>query len=100
MILPTSRHKKRYISFELISDEKVFKEEIKESIYNKTLEFLGEQGFAKAGVMLVKSDIVRVDAKFKDEMIIILSLIREINKKKVIINTFKTSGNIKKVKIK
>lgn len=100
MILPSSREKKRYVLFEVISDEKFFKDEIKNSIYQKTLEYLGEQGFAKAGVILVKENIVRVNHKYKDEIIIILSLIREINNKKVMMNPLKTSGVIKKLKVK
>ena len=98
MILPSSREKKRYILFEIISDEKVFKDEIENSIYQKTLEFLGEEGFAKAGVNLVKKNIIRVSLKYKDEIILILSLIRSVNNKKVMINPLKTSGVIKKIK--
>ncbi|MBN1923368.1 MAG: ribonuclease P protein component 2 [Nanoarchaeota archaeon] len=98
MILPSSREKKRYILFEVIGEEKVFKDEVKNSIYQKTLELLGEEGFSRAGVMLVGTNIVRVNPKFKDEMINILSLIRVINGKRVVINTLKTSGIIKKIK--
>jgi ribonuclease P/MRP protein subunit POP5 len=98
MIKPSSREKKRYILFEIISDSKFFKDEIENSIYQKTLEFLGEEGFSKSGVKLVKDNIVKVNNKFKDKMIIILSLIRTIKDKKVMINTLKTSGVLKKVK--
>lgn len=95
---PSSRTKKRYISFEIISDEKIFKDEVKDSIYSKTLEFFGSEGLDKLGIQLVNENIVRVDHKFKDEMIIILSMIRKINNKRVFFNTLKTSGNLKKVK--
>ena len=98
VILPSSREKKRYILFEVISDEKIFKDEIKNSIYQKTLDYLGEKGFSQAGVILVKENIIRVNNKYKDEMIIILSLIRSINNKKMMINPLKTSGVIKKLK--
>lgn len=100
MILPSSREKKRYILFEIISEGKVFKGEIEDSIYQKTLEYLGEEEFAKAGVNLVKENIVRVNNKYKDKMIIILSLIRKINDKKLMINPIRTSGLIKKLKVK
>ena len=99
VVNPSSREKKRYVLFEVISDSKVFKDEVKNSIYKKALEFLGEQGFAKAGVVLVKDNIIKVNNKYKDEMIIILSLIRNINNKKVMINTLKTSGVLKKLKV-
>lgn len=99
MILPSSREKKRYVLFEVISEEKVFKDEIKNSIYNTALSFLGEDNFAEAGVILVKENIVKVNNKYKNEMILILSLIREVNNKKVKINPLKTSGVIKKLKV-
>ncbi|MFA5303055.1 MAG: Rpp14/Pop5 family protein [Candidatus Nanoarchaeia archaeon] len=95
---PSSRTKKRYISFEVISEQKVFKDEIKDSIYNKTLEFLGEEGLSKLGIQLVNENILRVDRNHKNEMIIILSMIRKINNKRVFFNTLKTSGNLIKVK--
>jgi RNase P/RNase MRP subunit POP5 len=95
---PSSRSKKRYIYFDIISDEKIFKDEIKDSICSKTLEFLGQEGLAKAGIHLVNEQIVRVDSDFKDNMILILSMIRKINNKRVFFNTLKTSGSIKKVK--
>lgn len=95
---PSSRIKKRYISFEVISEQKVFKDEIKDSIYNKTLEFLGEAGLSRLGIQLVNEKILRVDSNHKNEMIIILSMIRKINNKRVFFNTLKTSGNLIKVK--
>ncbi len=97
LILPTMKDKKRYISFEIISDKKIFKEEIKDTIYKKALEFFGEDGFAKAGVIVIEENVVRVKAKYKNEMITLLSLIRDINGKRVIINTTKTSGILRKV---
>lgn len=95
---PSSRIKKRYISFEAISEQKVFKDEIKDSIYNKALEFLGEEGLSKLGIQMVNENILRVDCNHKNEMILILSMIRKINNKRVFFNTLKTSGNLSKVK--
>ena len=95
---PSSRVKKRYISFEVISEQKVFKDEIKDSIYNKALEFLGEEGLSKLGIQMVNENILRVDCNHKNEMILILSMIRKINNKRVFFNTLKTSGNLSKVK--
>ena len=95
---PSSRHKKRYVYFEAISDDKVFKDEIKDSIYKKTLEFFGSQGLSNMGIQIVDKNIVRVDNKYKNELIMILSLIRKVNNKRVFFNTLKTSGSIKKVK--
>ncbi|MDD2678378.1 MAG: Rpp14/Pop5 family protein [Candidatus Nanoarchaeia archaeon] len=95
---PSSRAKKRYISFEIISEQKVFKDEIKSSICNKALEFLGEDGLSRLGFQLVSENALRVDHNRKNEMILILSMIRKINDKNVLINTLKTSGNLSKVK--
>jgi len=95
---PSSRIKKRYISFEVLSEQKVFKDEIKSSIYNKALEIFGEAGLSNLGFQLVSDNIVRVDHNYKNEMILILSMIRKIKDKDVLINTLKTSGNLSKVK--
>ncbi|VVB74648.1 Ribonuclease P protein component 2 [Candidatus Tiddalikarchaeum anstoanum] len=97
MILPSSRHKKRYIYFEVISDEKVFKDEVKKGIYDTALRFLGEDGFSKAGIQIVNDNIIRVDSQYKDTMIAVLSLVRRIGEKQIVINTLKTSGSIKKL---
>jgi ribonuclease P/MRP protein subunit POP5 len=98
MILPSSKRPKRYVYFEVVSDKKVFKEETNLVIYKTCLDFLGEKDYGQANIMIVKNNIIRVEAKYKDELIFALSLIREINKKKVMLNTLRTSGSIKKVK--
>ena len=98
MILPSSKEPKRYVKFEIISEEKIFKEEADSSLYKKCLEFLGEEKFGQANIICVNKDIIRVDADYKDELLFAVSLIRGINNKKAVFNTLKTSGNIKKTK--
>ncbi len=98
MMLASSRKSKRYVLFKIISEEKIFKEEINSSLYNICLDFLGEEAFGQANIMIVKKNIIRVDTKYKNELIFALSLIREINGKKIMLNTLKTSGSLKKLK--
>lgn len=95
---PTCREKKRYILFEIIAKEKLLKAEIKNSIYNNCLNFLGEEKFSKANIELVNNNILKINNNYKTEIIVVLSLIRKINNKKVMINTQKTSGILKKLK--
>jgi RNase P/RNase MRP subunit POP5 len=95
---PSSREKKRYISFEVLSEQNIFKDEIRDSINNKALEFLGEQGLSLLGFQLVNEGVLRVNQNKKTEMILILSMIRNISKKMVFFNTIKSSGNLSKVK--
>jgi len=95
---PSSREKKRYISFEILSEQKVFKDEIKDIINNKALEFLGEQGLSLLGMQMVNEGVLRVNHSKKNEMILILSMVRKISDKRAFINTLKTSGNLSKVK--
>ena len=87
-ILPTLKEKKRYVVFEIISNETFDGTAIKKFIYDECLKFLGELGISRAGLMSVEDQfkdnkgILRVNNKYVDEIKLALSLIKSINNKK------------------
>ena len=84
--------------FEVISKNKIKFEDLKKTILNKCLEFLGQLGCAKAGIMIIKPNIIKVNTKYVNDVRASLTLIEKINNEKVIIKTTKISGVLKKLK--
>ncbi len=97
-ILPSLREKKRYILFETISKNKIKSEDIKKAISGKCLAFLGELGCAKAGIMIVKPNVIKVNTKYVNDVRTTLALIEKINNENVVVKTIKVSGILKKLK--
>lgn len=101
---PTLKEKKRYILFEVLSEEKLSEKQIFEEITSKYKDLYGTVGLAQAGLQLTffnsqkNQGIIRVGHKFKDNLKSSFVLIKEINNKKVLIRSIKTSGTIKKLK--
>jgi ribonuclease P/MRP protein subunit POP5 len=101
--LPSLREKKRYIAFEVISDNKFSFDEIKEEINKNILNILGEKGYSRAGIMFININkqnkgIVKTNNKELVNTRAALTLINEIKNKRVIIKCRKVSGILKKVK--
>ena len=108
-ILPTLKEKKRYLVFEIISDNQIkdFKA-ISEQILNKSLELLGQLGVAKAGIQILPNKwnmqfqrgLIRVHHTQVNELKSALTLIEKINNKKVIIKSIGVSGILNKAEQK
>lgn len=102
-ILPSLREKKRYLAFEIISKQKVSASGASEAIWNEMLALNGKLGAAKAGIQFPKFNeknqrgIIRVNHKWTDNLKSALALIKEIENKRVIMQSLKTSGAINKV---
>ncbi len=105
-MLPTLKEKKRYIVFEIISDEKIDITLVKKTISEDCLKFLGELGVSRSGLMIISDQfkdnigVVKANNKYVDEVKTALSLIKKVDNKKVIVNTIGVSGTLKKAKIK
>lgn len=101
-LLPTLKERKRYLLFEVSAD--VDKDACKDAIQQACLQMLGELGCAKAGISFLGENynnnkgILRVDAKYVDEVKLSLSNIKEIEGQKATIKVSKVSGIIKKLK--
>lgn len=100
-LLPTLKEKKRYVVFEVIT-EKLDKAKTEKQIDESCLKFMGENGYSKAGIMILKEcwkknkGIVKVNTKYVDELKMSIGLI----KGKSIVNAIGVSGTLKKAKEK
>jgi len=103
---PSSKERKRYILFKLKCEREVEKGDIKKSVIQAGLQFLGELGMARSGLQFLPetwnsknmTGIVRTGHKFVNETKTALTLIKKINSSKVTISTIKTSGSLDKLK--
>ena len=108
-VLPSLREKKRYLVFEVISKERVNNfEAVSKAILNYSLEFLGQLGVAKAGIIPLANKwnpelqrgIVRVGHKHIDAVKAALMLADKIDNKEVIFRSVGVSGILKKAERK
>lgn len=99
MTKKSQRVKRRYILFEVISEERFKREEIVTGIWNSSLEFLGDLGASKTSLWVHeyenKEGIVSCNTCSVDKIIVCLSLIREIENKKLHMRVKGVSGTIK-----
>jgi ribonuclease P/MRP protein subunit POP5 len=107
---PTLREKKRYIAFQVISEEsETFSySDLEQAIWNTSLDFLGEYGVSKTSIWLMKDcwdqnkqmGIIRCNHKSVHSVITSLGLISRLGDTKITIKILKVSGTIKTVKNK
>lgn len=101
-LLPSLKQKKRYVVFEIIAKDKLVYRDVKKAIKQTLLTFLGELGYAKAGIMFIdkyknKHGLIKVNHKHVNELKAGLTLVKKICGKKVIVKSVITSGTIKKL---
>jgi ribonuclease P/MRP protein subunit POP5 len=108
-ILPSLREKKRYLVFEVISKQKIQDfNKVRDAIMNSALEFLGQLGMAKAGVIILKDKwnkdkqrgILRVNNKHVDNLKAALTFVEKINGADAIVRSVGVSGILKKAENK
>ena len=94
---PSLREKNRYLAYEVISKEKMSKNQTEKLIYNGLLRLLGELSIAKAGLMFIKFNdnkgIIKVNNKYVNHLKSALALIKQSN---LIIKSLGVSGILKK----
>ena len=104
-VLPSSREKKRYVAFEVISENKKFSfNDVSKALWGSLLSFLGELEFAKAGVIIIANTfnetnmrgLIRVNNKYVDHLKGAITLISNINEQPVIFRTVGVSGIVNK----
>ena len=107
--LPSSyREKKRYIIFEVISEQKIEFEELIKAVFSYTINLIGILGVAKTNFRFLHDLYDREKQRFvlrclpKDVELIrfALSLITEINEKRVCIRSIGVTGTIKSARRK
>lgn len=99
------REKKRYLAFEILSEAKIEDfNAVSNAIWAKSLEFLGEFGCAKAGIIVMhdkydresQKGLLKVSNKSLNEVKAAIALIDTINGKKAIVRTTGVSGILRK----
>lgn len=101
-ILPSLKERKRYLYFEIISDNHIPVEQASKTINESCLSFLGTLEVGKAGLMFLSDKydnnkgIVKTGHKYVDKVRTALALIKTIDNKEVIVRTRVVSGTLKK----
>lgn len=103
-VLPSSREKKRYLTFEVISLQKSLQKpqfaSIAKAITDSMQEFVGSIGIGNSGMQILEHQwnektskgIIRVNNLSTDNVKTALTFIKSIDKTPVIIQSVKTSG--------
>jgi ribonuclease P/MRP protein subunit POP5 len=106
-LLPTLRTKKRYVAYEVISQNDVPIQNTFASISNSFKECFGIFGLGNAGLIdtkiynnLSKKGLLKINHKYVDQLKASMALITNINDTKVIVHAIGISGILKKAKIK
>ena len=104
-ILPSLREKKRYLVFEVISQQKITDVgQVSKVVWENSVKFLGQLGAAKAGLMMLHNKwdpktqrgIIKVNHKHVDALKSALIFARKINEQEVIIRSVGVSGILNK----
>ena len=104
-LMPSLREKKRYIVFEIISENPVNNvAKVSNAITDACIEYVGQSGMAKAGLLFLSDKydnkkqrgIIRVSNKMVGEIKKGLCFVKEIDNNKVMIKSVGVSGILKK----
>jgi len=104
-VLPSLREKKRYIAFEVISNEKLKNfSAVSDAIMGCSFQFLGHLGVAKAGIMPLQNKwnqemqrgIIKVSHKHVDAVKAAFMFARKVDGKDAIIRSIGVSGILNK----
>ena len=103
-LLPSLREKKRYVAFEVYSENNFSFAQLKEEIINSYRQLFGELGLARTGIDFVefknKRGILRVGNKYVDHIKASFCFVRKINKQDAIVRSLGVSGILNKARSK
>ena len=108
MLPPSLRPSKRYIIFEIISDEKVVYDDLVTAVWSGMLSFLGELITSSVKIWLIKAlydeenqrGVIKCGHDYVEHVRSVLSLIQTVGENRVIIRILGVTGTIKSAKIK
>ena len=98
------RDKKRYLVFELITEQNLFGKDVNFALKNHLLKLFGELGLSKMNYQFIqfneksKKGILKCRHTAVDDLKAGVLLLKEVNGIKVLPKTLKTSGTVKKAK--
>jgi len=104
-VLPSLREKKRYLAFEVISKEKINDFGlVSEAVQNCSLDFLGQLGAARAGIMVLgnkwnprlQMGIIKVNHKNVDALKASLVFAGKVGNNEAIFRSLGVSGILRK----
>ena len=104
-LMPSLRQKKRYLVYDVVSEELLDKKTVENEILNAAVELNGRLVLGKAGLVFLddwnkNTGILKVNNKYVDNIKASLCFIRKVNKKEAIIKSKGISGILKKARNK
>jgi ribonuclease P/MRP protein subunit POP5 len=103
---PTLKEKKRYVVFEVVSDRKFGKEDIKRAVLGAVSDNIGSMGLADAEFAFIDFDevaqkgILRCTNTKLEQVRAALVLLSEINLNKAFLHVISVTGSIKKAELR
>jgi len=105
---PSLRTQKRYLVFEIISENQIEYGNLITSIWDSAINFLGEILSSRAGIWIIQNlydektqkGIIRCNHEFVEEVRTALSLIHVIGETKAIVKILGVTGTIKSARTK
>lgn len=102
-ILPSLKEKRRYLSFEVISEAKLSFNEVKEAISKEFLGLVGRLGMAKSNLSFLEDwkenrGIIKISNKSIDYIKASFVCLKKINKNDVCIRSLGVSGLLNKTR--
>ncbi|MBI4177531.1 MAG: hypothetical protein HY516_04140 [Candidatus Aenigmarchaeota archaeon] len=107
-IKPMIAGKKRYLSFEIMSESPVEFSDFVNVFWNSSMSFIGELGSAKASIWIVKDlwdqkqqkGVIKCSHRFVEKIRLVLSLLSRIGDQRVIVSVLGISGTLNSAKAK
>jgi len=105
---PSMRPPKRYIVFEIISEEPIEYGDFVNALWNSIMEFLGEFSASKTGIWIVKNiydknsqrGVIKCNHDSVEHLRVALSLISIIGETKAIVKILGVTGTLRSAKSK
>lgn len=104
-ILPSLREKRRYIVYEVKSDNDLPFNQVKDSINKETESYLGKLTASKAGLIFLddwtnQMGIIKVNNKYEDYIKAVFTQINKIQDQNVLVKSIGVSGILNKARKK
>jgi ribonuclease P/MRP protein subunit POP5 len=105
---PSLRGRRRYLAYQVISEEKVLFQDLTNTIWHSILNFLGEYGASEADLWIAKDiyddkrqvGLLRCSHINVEEIRAALALIQRIGDTRVVVKVLGISGSIKATRMK
>jgi ribonuclease P/MRP protein subunit POP5 len=108
MLPPALRSQKRYLIFEVLSEQPVKYEELANAVLGSAINFLGELGSSEAKIWMIQSlydgelqrGAIKCSNNYVEQLRASLSLVSFVGETKVILRIIGVTGTIKSAKFK